>query len=888
MKDRLSIHLDNGQSEIFEAVTVLRNGGTVGQSGLVGITNNKRANKSATPHLPETILNVQSTGDSNIRFSSGPSKDYRSSIELLGVGNTRASGFHISYDPKDDDAFITRKGYYDYTDLCVEANAEDKVVVDFSLIRPSGCCGMEFSHLSMSERGYIGIGVTRRHQERLWAPNAPLTIAYWCDDMCDSGTISMHEQACKPTINSDYGKIYVKPWTEISPHTQALFFVDDNGKETNLIQKQDISPLRSTDGLIFGHNCNTYGGWYTPKTRAYDSDKSSNTYYGWGAGFSLSDAGTVDCNTLVGCKAGSGLTPSNSNKNTVVGCKSLTGWTSAERNTIIGAEIATGGNDEFGGMDDSILIGRDLYQSSLPEDQTLAIGIGTTPLVSGKLITNRQLSINDARLSISNDQVNFTFKNVSAGGSDDCVIDIIDETLGGSNTAKSNLSFDFTNNDGVSSRLFVLDPNGCKCVNTPTYAEPPACRPFAELDGDFKLCGAIRFQDGTSLSGLKEFELIPSFGTSGVNKKFITGIDKNAYVLDYSKLQLAGNASSNIRTDNTFVAVQLDGTTSSNVGKMSLQGLADYITEGQSSIAENCNVLIANAEAELNVNTAGISRSVMIGCDVAQFASGWKNAVILGADAGSNAVTTNANLSLDKSVVFIGHRAGNNADNITHAVFIGEDAGRNSKANESVFIGLNAGEGSNSKESIGIGTFALTNMGGTDCQRNIEIAAGLSDSERLLHKSRISENTSNKLVIQQLIAGDHSKRNLSIGDAVLDPDAPLSVRRDLVVHAGNGNNFIQTWYCDDTLVASLDCEGNFNTSGSSNTVEGLLTSPMSAPATSADAYEEATMDVYKDGAFTGTSLTIRNRDKSLTASAGVFVVVQKIGSEYRPVWVGCS
>ena len=111
MKDRLSIHLENGQSEIFEAVTVLRNGGTVGQSGLVGITNKKRTNSGSDPHLPETIFNVQSTGDSNIRFSSGSSKDYRSSIELMGMGNTRASGLHISYDPKNDDAFIARDGY---------------------------------------------------------------------------------------------------------------------------------------------------------------------------------------------------------------------------------------------------------------------------------------------------------------------------------------------------------------------------------------------------------------------------------------------------------------------------------------------------------------------------------------------------------------------------------------------------------------------------------------------------------------------------------------------------------------------------------------------------------------------------------------------------------
>jgi len=884
MKDRLSIHLDNGQSEIFEAVTVLRNGGSPAQSGLVGITNKKLADASSDPYLPETIFNVHATGDSNIRFSSGPNRFYRSSIELIGAGNTRASGLHISYDPGDDNAFITTPGVDGYTDLCVTSET-DLVVADFSLIRSSGCCGMEFSHISMSERGYVGIGVTRRHNERLWSPNAPLTVAYWCDDMCDSGTISMHEQSCKPTINSDYGKIYVKPWTEISPHTQALFFVDDNGTETNLIKKQDISPLVPDDGLIFGHNCNTYGGWYTPQTRAYDSTKNANTYYGWGAGFNLSEDGDVDLNTLIGCNAGSGLTPSNSNSNTVVGSKSLTGWTSAERNTIIGSEIATGGEGEFGGMEDCILIGRYLFNTQLPPHDTLAIGIGDTPLISGSLTTNRQVSVNKATFCLEGDDINLTIRNV---GSDKSVINVTDANRAGDFQGESPLSFDFSNSENFTSTLFTLDPNGCVLTNTPTYATPIDCAPFAQLDGDFKLRGAIRFQDGTSLSGLNEFGLVPSFGTSGVSKNFITELNKDAYVLDYSELQLAGNVSSNIKTDNTFIAVQLDGTTSSNVGKMSLQGLADYVSSGTSSIAENCNVLIANPEAELNVNVAGISRSVMIGCDVAQHAAGWKNAVIIGADAGTNATTSNSLLDKDKPVIFIGHGAGYNADDISHAVYIGEDAGKNSNANESVFIGLNAGEASNSKESIGIGKFALAGMTGTQSIGNIEITANLSISDRLFHAADADHpGFRNKIAIQKVLAGDLIDRKLSIGDAILDPDAPLSVRRSAGIHGTGGGDYIQTWYCDGNLMASLDCDGNFDTAGTSNIVEGKLHTAL-IEATSITEPSTAELTPLVDNAYLGHQITITNRDKDLYGVVGAYVIVQKIGSEYRPIWVGCS
>ena len=106
MKDRLSVHIDNGNSNVREAVTILRNGGTASQSGLVGITNAEYNPSTGSPVLPATILNVQSTGNSNIRFSSGPSTFYRSSLELLGNGNTRSSGLHICYDPSFDNASI--------------------------------------------------------------------------------------------------------------------------------------------------------------------------------------------------------------------------------------------------------------------------------------------------------------------------------------------------------------------------------------------------------------------------------------------------------------------------------------------------------------------------------------------------------------------------------------------------------------------------------------------------------------------------------------------------------------------------------------------------------------------------------------------------------------
>ena len=215
MRDRLSIHLENGQDEVREAVTVLRNGGTASQSGLVGITNSTYdpLSQCQDVFLPQTVFHVHSTGDSNIRFSSGPSTSYRSCLELLSVGTERASGLHFSYDPQFDNAYIDSDTGYGYYEPCVNPGITDKTVADFSLIRPSGQEGMEFSHISLSERGYVSIGLTRVHEQRHFEANAPLTIAYVCDNHQDSGTISMHEQSTAPANHSDFGKVYVKPYT---------------------------------------------------------------------------------------------------------------------------------------------------------------------------------------------------------------------------------------------------------------------------------------------------------------------------------------------------------------------------------------------------------------------------------------------------------------------------------------------------------------------------------------------------------------------------------------------------------------------------------------------------------------------------------------------------
>lgn len=889
MKDRLSIHIENGESDVREAVTILRNGGTASQSGLVGITNAVYDEATESPILPATIFNVQSTGDSNIRFSSGPSKLYRSCIELLGVGNTRASGLHFSYDPSNDDAYIEDGGYGIPT---VNPDAVDKTVADFSLIRPSGQTGMEFSHISLSERGYVSIGLTRIHEDRLFEANAPLTVAYMAEGHADSGTIAIHEQSSSPATTSNFGKIFVKPYTE-NGGTQALYFKDDSGVETNI--------LNPSSGLVYGDTYgNTYGGWNAPGVRTGDADTRYNTYYGWGAGFHLGEAGAAECNTLIGYLTGSGLKPT-SQYNTVVGCESLKGYTSSNRNIVIGDNnLSNDSTQAAGSIDDTIIIGRELYNSELPADGTLAIGQGATPLIIGKVTTpNKFVSIIDGYFSVVDSNASEFKVSSTVDGAlsrNTIVVDIIDHDQTGSDYAEDSIKFNFSNADSLTHTLLHLDPRGGPLTNTPNYQTPASTTPYAQLDADFKLKGAIRFQDGTSLSGLSYTELFPIYTQSGINKVFQASNSTDYLVLDYSNLNLAGNVSNNIRTDNTFVAVQLEGTSSAKIGKMSLQGLADYIGSGVSTIAENCNVIISNPENELNINAGANARSVMIGCDVAFGCSGQYNSVMIGSYAGANATVSNPTLLTPFNNIFIGPSAGEGSNDSSYAICIGDSAGKNSDSSQDcVFIGNGAGLNSTLTSSIGIGKNALrgdvsTSEGGTG---NIEIVAGLDDSQRFFYDSA-NLALSNRLAINKTIAGRTDLRNISIGDARLTPTAPLEVRYDDTVgHSSNptvnGDSVIQSWYCNDNLVAYVNCDGEFVndiSAGNPSIVEGITSIGISAP-TGIAAPTSGTLRIYNAGVDSGNDLYITNRDSTLTINTSSYVVAMKIGNEYRPIWVSC-
>ena len=881
-KDRFSIHVHNGTSDEYEALTIVRHGGTSSQSGLVGITNLTHS-QSDPPILPETIFNVQSVTESNIRFASSGLK--RSNIELLGNGNTKASGLHISYNPANDDTAYSNP----YGD--VNTGAIDKSVVDFSLIRPSGDTGREIGFLSVTEDGFLGMGSTKDNDYRIFTPVSPLTVFH--NDPA-SGTIALKAQSQKPGTSSSFGKIYVKPQAEPN-QTHGLFFLDGGGNEFNLTPRPELD---SQNGLLYGDEYgNTYGGWFCPQTsaRVASSTRTYNTLLGYAAGYSLIDG--ANHNAVFGYLSGSGLL--SSDNNTIVGNINYTHSTGAG-NVIVGyrnaapPDLSTVITDP---ASRTILLGTGLYNTEDLDDYSLAIGFGIDPLVEGSLggtngkrFALKSLSSSPAEFSLDGSEVQFSLSNNIEYSRDVGIINLKDTIS--SLQARGVMSLRFSNKFDHSQTLVDFDPSGMM-TGIPVFVAQSPRRPFVAISGDLRLAGAIRFANGTSLDSAGDQQFA---ATSGITTTLLG--NRTYFSLDFTELNLAGSVTPSVYTNSSYIAVQVPSGSSNVMSKMSIQSLSNYVGSGFASVANNCNYLFSNAEAD--IDTTLNSGSVFIGCDVATAATGWKHSIMLGTNAGAYATTPNVGLATDTACTFIGYQAGYDSDNIDNSIFLGTSAGKNAdSASDSIFIGSSAGLNSSNPNCIGIGEHALRGEisaaeGGS---KNIEIVAGLLDNQRLMYTSG---NMSSRLNIQNSIAGRTDAGMISIGDAVLSPDAVLSVRKDNTNLHHRATNMVQTWYDDDSRLAHINGSGDFVSivDGSASEAwfghhEGFMDEYIYAPSSYASP-TSGLMTIKNANFASAEKIWVTNRDVTVNihgpgaVGGTAFVVTARINGENRPIYVSCS
>jgi hypothetical protein len=286
--------------------------------------------------------------------------------------------------------------------------------------------------------------------------------------------LSLHATSGIPTSTVNYGKLFIRPKVR-TYQSQTEFLLDSSGNIHDLVvNKYDVYDAR---GLYTDINGNTFGGYLCPSGRDNLTSTDNNTAIGYKSLYGIT---TGDQNTILGSSAASGLTTGS--KNIIIGYNSAPLLTSSNNNIIIG-------NDEIA----SVLDGNYNFILGSSSGNILLQG------KSGPSNSNKYLEMPSGGQFIINNNTDseaILFKPN--------YIDIIDR--GGSDYPENTLTFKFTGND--SANLLTLNHNADPMDNDPSYEVPEIPRPFAQLDGDIKLRGAIRFSDETSLDSAAFLETI--------------------------------------------------------------------------------------------------------------------------------------------------------------------------------------------------------------------------------------------------------------------------------------------------------------------------------------------------------------------------------------------
>ena len=873
-KDRFAI----GKHELgfggvkHEPVTLMYEGG-----GVFGVANYGYV---SIPVLPKTIFHTQAASNCDARFTSQAAK---SRLQLTR-GSERASGIELSYEPD---------------------------IFDISLLKPSGLVGIASGAMSISTTGVV-IGSTQvEYASRLSTPATPLVVSH---PSANSGTISLKEQSSSPTNIAGFGSIFVKPYT-FGGQQQSLFFRDDANTEFNLIQ----DPEDPSGNLVYVDiKRNTHAGIHSPYSLVGITNQD-NTTYGYVA---LSGVTTGDRNTAVGSYASALNTTGGDN--VAIGFLSNNSNSTGSNNVVLGSMASYSSNN----FSNSIVIG---YKSALARsipDSSLLIGTGNRPLVSGSL-SSRDFGIDNGSLSVFNDTKSQTLRfrmeedkpyfYERRGSSipaeekealqDVAIIDVVDnDSTEFSQLAGASLAF--TKSDGQSGILMNFRHNADPMdYSSVTYHTNTTDRPYAEVLGDLRLVGDIKFSDGTYLQSASTISTSGGYGVSLRSGEGGVGF----YDLDFTGLTNALSIDSSIDTENSFVSISIPSGVSETqtVTKLSIQGLTDLVESGFAAVSDNCNMLFTENDASIDASKN--NRSVFIGCEAGAAATGWRNSVMIGTQAGQNATFSgNPNIhtdGIDSHTIFLGHAAGRDADNTQYSTFIGPNAGKGAVGSKrSMFMGSYAGAFSSCSNSIGLGEDALKSSPGGNIQvgsGNIEIVTPYDESYH--SNERLFANTTSesaRINIGNVFAGDMWHKRLSIGQAVLSPLSVLDVNHSpqLTPDGHTGLDHIQRWNSEVTAQAAVSthrCSGFMEVDPYGGDtlrplfVEGFNKSEIAAP-TGQFLATSGLMDIYNStspgGDLTDTTkdIYIVNRDRYSVIPANVYVVAVRVGCEYRPIFVGCS
>ena len=281
-----------------------------------------------------------------------------------------------------------------------------------------------------------------------------------------NATVALHEVTTRPPSGeAKYGAIFVEERISTN-QSQTVMFRDDENNFHNLLRNH----FNPADGLLYVEDGNTLGGMSCNGDRSQLSNAVNNTGLGHQA---LKDITLGDCNTAIGHNALKSI--GKGSNNTAIGCGSLSDVEESVSYNIaigcsdVGKDLTTGFNFLVGYNDENLLLKG----------------------ILGPNATDKKLSMPDGHLSVENstgvESLNLKVNKVEVSDT------------GGSDHPDKHLSFTFTGTE--SHDLLLLDHSADEMSRLPSYTDPNPLRPFAELKGDLKLLGAIRFADGSSMTG---------------------------------------------------------------------------------------------------------------------------------------------------------------------------------------------------------------------------------------------------------------------------------------------------------------------------------------------------------------------------------------------------
>jgi hypothetical protein len=435
--DRFVIGSYNNSSNMFNTISLMKDGsqGIFGINGLGVLSENI---------VPKTALDIRTTGNAIIRATAENQSKTIAALQLFGEQSYEYNGIEIAY--------LNTSG-----------------VADLSIYKDSG----KQVFFRLYDNNTVGLFTSSG------TSNAMLTLG---DNFRNTAAISLKDYSGSPTATSTYGKLFVKP--KIADYqAQSVFFMDGSGNTHDLIiNKFDVNDAR----LLFTDNFeNTFGGLQSPRTRIL-SGANGNTTLGHRSLYSISNG---DFNIAIGSHAASGLiTGSN---NTIIGPYSARSISTGSNNIVIGN---SGFNNTINSASHNIVIGNNSIGNNTSGNYNFILGAQhNLVLLQGTLGPTDQ----DKQLSLpSGGKLNiFDNTNADALGLRANIIEVQD--FSGNNYPDNTLSFRFKGNS--SADLLTLKHHVAPLSKTPNYNSDSNDIPHADLRGDLRLLGSVRFSDGTSL-----------------------------------------------------------------------------------------------------------------------------------------------------------------------------------------------------------------------------------------------------------------------------------------------------------------------------------------------------------------------------------------------------